>query len=66
MSHFLDKEVLELAQTLPLQYKVDAPKTKIALRAAAERVIRSKTAERKTWFPFRFVYGSKKRNIIIG
>ena len=44
---FLDKEVLELAQTLPLQYKVDAPKTKIALRAAAERVIRSKTAEKK-------------------
>lgn len=33
---FLDKQVLELAQTLPLQYKVDAPKTKIALRAAAE------------------------------
>ena len=44
---FLDKQVLELAQTLPLQYKVDAPKTKIALRAAAERVIRSKTAEKK-------------------
>ena len=39
--------MLELAQTLPLQYKVDAPKTKIALRAAAERVIRSKTAEKK-------------------
>lgn len=44
---FLDKEVMKLAQTLPLAYKVDAPKTKIALRAAAERVIQSKTAEKK-------------------
>lgn len=44
---FLDKEVMKLAQTLPLKYKVNAPKTKIALRAAAERVIRSKTAEKK-------------------
>ena len=48
---FLDKEVMKLAQTLPLKYKVNAPKTKIALRAAAERVIQSKTAEKeKTWF----------------
>lgn len=44
---FLDKKVLELAETLPLNYKVRAPKTKIALRAAAEKVIRSKTAEKK-------------------
>ncbi|MEG1302662.1 MAG: asparagine synthase (glutamine-hydrolyzing) [Lachnospiraceae bacterium] len=44
---FLDKEVLNLAQTLPLDYKIRAPKTKIALRAAADRVIRSKTAEKK-------------------
>lgn len=44
---FLDKKVLELAQTLPLQYKVRAPKTKVALRGAAEKVIRSKTAEKK-------------------
>lgn len=44
---FLDKKVMELAQTLPLKYKVNAPKTKIALRAAADRVIRSKTAEKK-------------------
>lgn len=44
---FLDKEVMKLAQTLPLKYKVNAPKTKIALRAAAERVIQSKTAEKK-------------------
>ena len=44
---FLDKEVLALAQSLPLEYKVRAPRTKVALRAAAERVIRSKTAEKK-------------------
>ncbi len=44
---FLDKKVLELAQTLPLDYKVRAPKTKVALRQAAEKVIRSKTAEKK-------------------
>ena len=44
---FLDKKVLELAETLPLEYKVRAPKTKIALRGAAEKVIRSKTAEKK-------------------
>ena len=44
---FLDKKVLELAETLPLDYKVRAPRTKVALRAAAERNIRSKTAEKK-------------------
>lgn len=44
---FLDRKVLELAETLPLNYKVRAPKTKVALRGAAEKVIRSKTAEKK-------------------
>ena len=44
---FLDKKVMELASTLPLEYKVRAPKTKVALRGAAEKVIRSKTAEKK-------------------
>ncbi len=44
---FLDKKVMELAQTLPIQYKVEAPRTKIALRAAADRVIRKKTADKK-------------------
>ncbi len=44
---FLDKKVLELAQTLPLDYKVRAPKTKVALRGAAEKAIQSKTAEKK-------------------
>lgn len=44
---FLDKEVMKVAETLPLNYKVRAPKTKVALRAAADKVIRSKTAEKK-------------------
>lgn len=44
---FLDRKVLELAQTLPLDYKVRAPKTKVALRGAAEKVIPNKTAEKK-------------------
>lgn len=44
---FLDKNVMKLAETLPVNYKVDAPRTKIALRAAADRVIRKKTAEKK-------------------
>ncbi len=44
---FLDKEVMRLAQTLPIQYKVDAPRTKIALRAAAERTIQRRTADKK-------------------
>ena len=44
---FLDKKVMELAQTLPLEYKVQAPRTKVALRGAADRVIQKKTAEKK-------------------
>ena len=44
---FLDKKVMELAQTLPVEYKVQAPRTKVALRGAADRVIRKKTAEKK-------------------
>ncbi len=44
---FLDKKIMELAETIPLKYRINAPKTKIALRAAADRVIRSKTAEKK-------------------
>lgn len=44
---FLDKNVMKLAETLPLEYKVNAPKTKIALRAAADRVIQKKTADKK-------------------
>lgn len=44
---FLDKKVMEVSQVLPLGYKVDAPRTKIALRAAADRMIRKETADKK-------------------
>ena len=44
---FLDKNVMALAETLPLKYRVNPPRTKIALRAAADRVIQKKTAEKK-------------------
>jgi len=44
---FLDKEVMNLALTLPLEYKVDPPRTKIAFRAAADKSISQKTAEKK-------------------
>lgn len=44
---FLDKRVMELAQTLPTSYKVRPPETKAALRAAAAKTIRTQTAEKK-------------------
>ncbi len=44
---FLDKKVMEFAQTLPVEYKVQAPRTKVALRGAAQKAIRSKTAQKK-------------------
>lgn len=44
---FLDKNVFSLARTLPLAYKVQPPRTKVALRAAADRVIRKKTSQKK-------------------
>ncbi|MDD6056696.1 MAG: asparagine synthase (glutamine-hydrolyzing) [Clostridiales bacterium] len=44
---FLDKHVMALAETLPVKYRIDAPRTKIALRAAADRVIQKRTAEKK-------------------
>lgn len=44
---FLDREVMKVAGTLPLAYRIDAPRTKIALRAAADRVIQKKTADKK-------------------
>jgi asparagine synthase (glutamine-hydrolysing) len=43
----LDKEVLNLALTLPLEYKVQPPRTKIAFRAAADKNISQKTAQKK-------------------
>ena len=44
---FLDREVLDFALGLPLDKKVQPPRTKIALREAADRRIRRETAEKK-------------------
>lgn len=44
---FLDKKMLELAVTLPTQYRVDGNITKVALRAAALRQLPEKTAHKK-------------------
>ena len=44
---FMDKEVMKLALTLPLEYKVQPPRTKVAFRAAADRAISQKTAQKK-------------------
>ena len=44
---FMDKEVMNLALTLPLKYKVQPPRTKVAFRAAADRAISQKTAQKK-------------------
>lgn len=49
---FLDKKVLELAQTLPLDCRVNTKTTKIALREAAENDIPHFTAQKeKLGFP---------------
>jgi asparagine synthase (glutamine-hydrolysing) len=44
---FMDKEVMNLALSLPLEYKVKPPRTKVAFRAAADRAISHKTAQKK-------------------
>lgn len=44
---FLDRKVLELAQTIPQQYRVQGTTTKLAMRKAAEQVIPQKTADKK-------------------
>ncbi len=49
---FLDKKVMELAQTLPLDCRVNTKTTKLALRMAAEKTLPSRTAEKdKLGFP---------------
>lgn len=49
---FLDKEVFNLARTLPTSLKVDATQTKLALREAAEGAIPSAWAQKeKLGFP---------------
>lgn len=56
---FLDREVLELAETLPLKYKVRAPKTKVALQLLRQSDISEvRQRRRRNWdSQFRFVYG---------
>lgn len=44
---FLDKEVMELAKTLPEEYRADYEDTKVALRKAAEAVLPDAWAHRK-------------------
>lgn len=49
---FLDKKVLELAQTIPLDCRVNTRTTKLALRKAAERTLPKRTADKdKLGFP---------------
>lgn len=49
---FLDKKVLSLAQTIPLESRVNTKTTKLALRRAAERTLPKVTAQKdKLGFP---------------
>lgn len=49
---FLDKEVVKLAETIPLDKRVNLLSTKLALRAAASKTLPSKTSEKpKLGFP---------------
>ncbi len=49
---FLDKKVMELAETIPLNCRVSTKTTKLALRKAAEKTLPKLTAEKdKLGFP---------------
>ncbi len=49
---FLDKEIMKLAQTIPLSKRVNLLSTKLALRSAASKTLPSKTSEKpKLGFP---------------
>ena len=49
---FLDKKVMELAETIPLDCRVNTKTTKLALRKAAEKTLPSLTANKdKIGFP---------------
>lgn len=49
---FLDKKVMELAETIPLKCRVNTVTTKLALRKAAEKTLPKRTAEKdKLGFP---------------
>lgn len=52
---YLDREVLALAQRLPVRLRVDGQETKVALRAAAAKVLPAEVAARpKLGFPVPF------------
>lgn len=44
---FLDKHVMNFAMSLPVEYRLNVPETKIALRAAVGKEIRKETANKK-------------------
>ena len=49
---FLDKHIMELAQTIPLKCRVNTVTTKLALRKAAEKTLPKRTADKdKLGFP---------------
>ena len=49
---FLDKKVMELAEKIPVKYRVNTKTTKLALRKAAEKTLPKLTAEKdKLGFP---------------
>ena len=49
---FLDKNVMALAETIPLNCRVDTTSTKLALRKAAEKTLPARTARKdKLGFP---------------
>ncbi len=49
---FLDREIMQLAQTIPLDKRVNLSNTKLALRKAASKTLPSKTSEKpKLGFP---------------
>lgn len=55
---FLDKKIMELAQRIPTEYRVNEHNTKYAMRQAALRKIPQKSADKKSWASrFRFAFG---------
>ena len=49
---FLDRKVMELAETIPLKCRVNTRTTKLALRKAAEKTLPRRTADKdKLGFP---------------
>ncbi len=58
---FLDKKIMELAERIPLKYRVNDENTKFAMRKAALRRMPEKWAgKKKLGFPCRRVCGSRK------